>query len=806
MGGAFHYFAANANGEVFAWGRNDEGRLGLGHAAAVPLAPSLVSDLEGVSLGAGRGGGHHSIAIAGFGSGRATFTNSYDVIEPTQASALLTKVLQQPASIASSNRSFTFNATRHSFNGDTALASQLPQLGTNGTFTLNMSAGTADVNTTTGITTITHSAELLAGIDFLNPGTYVWRITEVDGSSNTTAPSSVTYSQAVYELRVEVTQTRPGAPVQAVATVTRLVDDAGDVVTDIVGGFPLWSWGYNVNRELGRPGGVADPVHTPHMIGTQTDWVYCATAEGGSYAINASGELYAWGAAWNLNQMGQGGTQPNADYLVGANIAEPVRVGQASDWVSVSARRVNVAAINESGELFTWGESWTGGTNVPTQVAPNTTWASVVVGNRHILALSDEGYIYSWGRGESDAERTALGRSINTIPAGTPGRIPGSGWTSVSASTNYGFAINERGQLFSWGSNTGKIGRATADTGQAGRPYQVGRMSNWVDVRATNNAVVGLTSRGELWSWGHTAADNLPQLGRAVTANAPANRPARIGTATNWVSIMGGAQHFLAFNDEGRLYGWGNNSAGQLGIGFTGPLVDTPTFVLEVRNFSSAARGGGGHSIMLLGAQEATFTNTYSRATQLIKTLEVQGVAANLTQDFGISVTMTPTPFCAPNKTFTARIYDANNTFLREEVFEAGVARTINMRHDHRADFGTQPIGTGFYFTKLAHPDFRSEVELDKNGNRVFEQRNAAVNTSVTSGANRLTIDNSNHAHFIAIHQDPPFTGLDTGDVFWMILLLIAVVTAAGIVTKKTLSKPVALSASAAKVAGSDNA
>jgi hypothetical protein len=76
------------------------------------------------------------------------------------------------------------------------------------------------------------------------------------------------------------------------------------------------------------------------------------------------------------------------------------------------------------------------------------------------------------------------------------------------------------------------------------------RMSNFGEV-------AGLKADGTLW--------------RIYTANAgdsgAAPTPERFGTDSDWAAIAGSGTHFLALKRDGSLWGWGNNTFGQLGPG-----------------------------------------------------------------------------------------------------------------------------------------------------------------------------------------------------------------------------------------------
>ncbi|XP_076636822.1 HECT and RLD domain containing E3 ubiquitin ligase 4 isoform X2 [Colletes latitarsis] len=75
--GAKHTLALTNNGELYSWGSNNEGQLGLGSDIKNEIKPKLVSSLVGVPIAFIACGGYHSIAIsksgAIFGWGKNTF-------------------------------------------------------------------------------------------------------------------------------------------------------------------------------------------------------------------------------------------------------------------------------------------------------------------------------------------------------------------------------------------------------------------------------------------------------------------------------------------------------------------------------------------------------------------------------------------------------------------------------------------------------------------------------------------------------------------------------------------------------------
>ena len=69
--GAFHSVAVTSDGELYAWGANDIGQLGIRNCSAQVDVPTRVEALDNVSVGASSCGFEHTIAIAEDGSAYA---------------------------------------------------------------------------------------------------------------------------------------------------------------------------------------------------------------------------------------------------------------------------------------------------------------------------------------------------------------------------------------------------------------------------------------------------------------------------------------------------------------------------------------------------------------------------------------------------------------------------------------------------------------------------------------------------------------------------------------------------------------
>ncbi|KAF7997404.1 hypothetical protein HCN44_005975 [Aphidius gifuensis] len=79
--------------------------------------------------------------------------------------------------------------------------------------------------------------------------------------------------------------------------------------------------------------------------------------------------------------------------------------------------------------------------------------------------------------------------------------------------------------------------------------------------------VLGLTSKGEVFSWGH---NGFSELGNGSSHNGVT--PTKVASTFEdkaIIAIACGSHHSLALNDDGEVYGWGQNTCGQVGTGIS---------------------------------------------------------------------------------------------------------------------------------------------------------------------------------------------------------------------------------------------
>jgi alpha-tubulin suppressor-like RCC1 family protein len=302
-------------------------------------------------------------------------------------------------------------------------------------------------------------------------------------------------------------------------------------------------------------------------------------------AIRADGTLWTWGQ----NSSGVLGLGDSANRLF------PTQVGSATNWTRVAAGSYHTLAIRSDGSLWAWGLNFYGqlglgdnaNRNLPTRVGTDNNWRTVTGGGDYTLALRTDGTLWAWGYNASGQ----LGLGNNT-DRNLPMQVGvATDWDSLATGEAHSLARRTDGTLWAWGSNVhGQLG--LGDTIARNLPTQIGAGANWTTVAAGGQGrhSVARQSDGKLWAWGLNSSGQL-----GLGDNTDRNLPTQIGTATNWESMATGTFHTLARRSDGTLWAWGSGGA----TGFNdGANRNVPEQVGAATNWAGLAAGSF-HSVAL---------------------------------------------------------------------------------------------------------------------------------------------------------------------------------------------------------------
>jgi alpha-tubulin suppressor-like RCC1 family protein len=223
----------------------------------------------------------------------------------------------------------------------------------------------------------------------------------------------------------------------------------------------IWLWGYNNKGQLGL-GDTGINRNTPTQIGSLSYWSIVAAGNSHSIALKTDSTLWSWGN----NQYGQLGLNDTN------NRTTPSQFNANSDWLTIIAGSDHTLSIKTNGTLWSWGRNNNGqlglgdsGTatyrKTPTQIGNASDWATIAAGDTHTIARKTDNTIWAWGFNNMGQ----LG-FLPTVRRMTPTQIgTDSNWVVISAAFNQSFGIKSTNALFSWGDNTyGQLGLGDSGT------------------------------------------------------------------------------------------------------------------------------------------------------------------------------------------------------------------------------------------------------------------------------------------------------------------------------------------------------
>ena len=254
---------------------------------------------------------------------------------------------------------------------------------------------------------------------------------------------------------------------------------------------------------------------------------------GGGYhtiALKENGDVWTWG----INNYGQLGDNSTTDHYYSVRVKGENGVGFLTGIKAIASGFSHTIALKENGEVWAWGQNNAG------QIGDNTSG----VGNDRWLPVRVKGE--------------------NGVGFLTGVKAIAGGW-------NHTIALQENGDVWAWGlNNYGQLGDNS--TTKYSYPIRVkgengvGFLTGVKAIAGGKQHTVALKENGEVWAWGY---NEYGQVGD----NTNLNRyfPVRVkgengvGFLTGVKVIADGWNYVIAIKENGDIWAWGQNNAGQLG-------------------------------------------------------------------------------------------------------------------------------------------------------------------------------------------------------------------------------------------------
>ena len=200
--------------------------------------------------------------------------------------------------------------------------------------------------------------------------------------------------------------------------------------------------------------------------------------------------------------------------------------------------------------------------------------------------------------------RLGLGDIINRS---SPVQVGTSSWTQVTTGQAWCMGITSVGALYAWGQNSnGTLGLGRTGSYSVSSPVQVGS-SSWSQISAGYSYGLGITSTGNLFTWGLNSVGQLGiensglLLTNAVLTsrstpvqigyiNSITSSPVQVATGS-WTQVTARLNYTAALSTANILYAWGMNNSIQVGSGNMSQVVVTSPVQISTSAFTAVSVG-----------------------------------------------------------------------------------------------------------------------------------------------------------------------------------------------------------------------
>ncbi|KAK3031926.1 hypothetical protein RJ639_036722, partial [Escallonia herrerae] len=383
------------------------------------------------------------------------------------------------------------------------------------------------------------------------------------------------------------------------------ISDAGKLIT----------WGST--DDLGQSyvtSGKHGEIPEPFPLPTETSIVRAAAGWAHCVSVTEDGEVYTWG--WKeCVPSGKVFADPSMGLSLEKDISErqssflteqvsPRSQGSRSSGGTASgvdsrgvgeegAKRRRVSATKQAAESSSFVHETLSALPCLVTLSPGVRIATVAAGGRHTLALSDIGQVWGWGYGGEGQlglgsqirmvssphpipciDSSPLGKDRSTAPSrgsmGSEGhgfRVLGNYVKGIACGGRHSAVITDAGALltFGWGLY-GQCGQGSTDDELS--PVCVSSLLGIriEDVAAGLWHTVSISADGDVYAFGGnqfgqlgTGADQAETLPRLLDAPGLESMQAQ--------RVSCGARHSAVVTEDGKVFCWGWNKYGQLGLG-----------------------------------------------------------------------------------------------------------------------------------------------------------------------------------------------------------------------------------------------
>ncbi|NRB41416.1 MAG: chromosome condensation regulator RCC1 [Pseudomonadales bacterium] len=337
-----------------------------------------------------------------------------------------------------------------------------------------------------------------------------------------------------------------------------------------------------------------------------------ASAGGAHSGVIMNDKIYAWGR----NNKGQAGigfitsinddpeistSHPVIPTLISAPSASDGEEATETKFVSLAFNQNSSTALDSNGNVWSWGDGDNGQLGLgtpdddiidetdhtsPQKIQALSNIIAISRGNDHCLLLKADGTVLAFG----DNGQGQLGDGTND-DKDAPVAVNGlTNIVQISASIG-SYAIDEDGRLWAWGSNKyGQLANGVKDRETHNVPVQIAIDEPVVNIASGKGHALALTRSGKIYAWGLNASSQVG-MRTSETWESYILAPKLLPWFDDVIAIWAKGNQSFAQRSDGKIYPWGQNMLGTLGIEQDGDVEQPGSPIFGLENVADLGNG-----------------------------------------------------------------------------------------------------------------------------------------------------------------------------------------------------------------------
>jgi alpha-tubulin suppressor-like RCC1 family protein len=302
----------------------------------------------------------------------------------------------------------------------------------------------------------------------------------------------------------------------------------------------VWEWGHWFVRKNDI---VKYRNKTPQLLQRPNEFVSISASDNYYIALKKDGSVWSFGMDVKyLNETGD----------LHSTLSVPQEVKGLSRIVKISAGQTVHAGLDKDGFVWAWRTNPDGETP-PTKVPNIKDAVDISAANDDLIILTKDGSI--WNRKELS------GASLTKKAVKMEG-IDNVAFLSQGNNSSDVFAVKHDGTVWGWGAN--HYGVVRPPTGIVSQPIKIEGLKDVISIRTVSEHALALKKDGTVWTWGKSS-DYLAFGDKSKRDYDLV--PRQVEGLKHITNIAAQYTYNMAVDEEGTLWSWGTNLAGQLADG-----------------------------------------------------------------------------------------------------------------------------------------------------------------------------------------------------------------------------------------------